>query len=131
MKDEKTVGSEAPVIIDVKDKRGKTIVDKPQRTRKKFKWGKLIDFDWDKKTEIIRFCVTYLLVGLGFILASDILQLVKLNTTAGFMVLIGILSIIAAIVAPIMILYVQHEERETKRRLEERERRMNNGRHYH
>jgi hypothetical protein len=111
----------APVLIDTGDN-GRP-VRKPKliredgvvkKKRKKFNWGRLLDFEWEKPKEKVRFAITYLLTGLAFILASDIFQLVKLNTTAGFMVFIGILFMIAAIAVPIILLVKEDYERHNR-----------------
>jgi hypothetical protein len=95
--------NEAPPILINNGEEGAPTL-KSKKKKRKFNWGKFMDFDWKQPREKIRFGITYLLTGLGFILASDILQLIKMNTTAGFMVAIGIILLVMAVAVPIIVI---------------------------
>ena len=119
------IDEDQKVVVDKMPRKptnfGKTRTVRPHRERKKLNWNRFIEFNLDDTKGKIRFIVTYMLVGLGFILASDVFRLVHLKTTGGFMVFFGIMAIIGAIVVPVIKLIQENEDRENERRRKERE----------
>lgn len=106
--------NQQPLLITEESKENKN-PSKSFKT-KKVNFNKFIEFDWKKSKEKIRFGITYLFIGLIFIFISDVFQLIKLNTTAGFMVFLGVIFIIAAIITPIILIAKEFDENERKRR---------------
>lgn len=98
-----------PILIDEDAPVEGGKVTKRPKNKRKVKWNRFIEFDFKKPREKIRFGVTYLISGLGLIFVSDVFQLIKLNTTAGFMVAIGVILIVAAIIVPVIILLSEQD----------------------